>query len=201
MKPRVLALATLACCLLCGGMALAAPKLLQDIPLKWTPTQGFSELGPLDISGPLLSTKVHFETFVDARTDRTSIAENREKADARPVTTKDDVADFVTQHLKDSVHGAGVSTVDEAADVNISGEIRQFFVTETNLYHGDLSLLVHVKNRQGKEIWSGIIPGAAEHFGRSYKADNYYETMSDMVMRAAYNLLTNAEFRAALQKH
>jgi hypothetical protein len=200
MKHRVLALVTLACCLLCGT-ALAAPKLLQDIPLKWTPTQGFSELGPLDVSGPLLTTKVHFETFVDARSNPESIAENREKADARPVTTKDNVADFVTLHLKESVHGAGVTTVDDAGDVSISGEIRQFFVTETNLYHGDLSLLVHVKNSKGKEIWSGIIPGGAEHFGRSYKADNYYETLSDMVMRAAYNLLTNADFRAALQKH
>jgi hypothetical protein len=200
MKHRVLALVTLACCLLCGT-ALAAPKLLQDIPLKWTPTQGFSELGPLDVSGPLLTTKVHFETFVDARSNPESIAENREKADARPVTTKDNVADFVTLHLKESVHGAGVTTVDDAGDVSISGEIRQFVVTETNLYHGDLSLLVHVKNSKGKEIWSGIIPGGAEHFGRSYKADNYYETLSDMVMRAAYNLLTNADFRAALQKH
>lgn len=200
MKHRILALATFACCLL-GGTALAAPKLLQDIPLKWTPTQGFSELGPLDVSGPLLTTKVHFETFVDARSNPGAIAENREKADARPVTTKDNVADFVTLHLKESVRGAGVPTVDDAGDVSISGEIRQFFVTETNLYHGDLSLLVHVKNSKGKEIWSGIIPGGAEHFGRSYKADNYYETMSDMVMRAAYNLLANADFRAALQKH
>jgi hypothetical protein len=198
MKHRILALVSFACCLLCGT-ALAAPKLLQDIPLKWTPTQGFSELGPLDISGSLLTTKLHFETFVDARSNPESIAENREKADARPVTTKDNVADFVTLHLRESVHGAGVTTVDDAGDVSISGEIRQFFVTETNLYHGDLSLLVHVKNSQGKELWSGIIPGGAEHFGRSYKADNYYETMSDMVMRAAYNLLANADFRAALQ--
>ena len=57
MNHRMFALATFACCLL-GGTALAAPKLLQDIPLKWTPTQGFSELGPLDVSGPLLTTKV-----------------------------------------------------------------------------------------------------------------------------------------------
>lgn len=43
--------------------------------------------------------------------------------------------------------------------------------------------------------------GDAERFGRSYKADNYCETMSDMVIRATYNLLANAGFREALQKH
>ena len=83
-----------------------------------------SELGPLDVSGSLLTTKVHFETFVDTRSNPESIAENREKAAARPVTTKDNVADFVTQHFRESVPGAGVTTVDEAGDVSISGEIR-----------------------------------------------------------------------------
>jgi len=200
MKRRIMALAALTGYLLCGT-ALAAPKLLQNIPLKWTPTQGFSELGPLDVSGPLLTSKLHFEKFVDTRANPELIAENREKADARPVTTMDNVAEFVTFYLKESVHGAGVNTADDAGDISISGEIRQFFVTETNLYHGDLSLLLHVKNRQGKEIWTGVIGGGAEHFGRSYKADNYYETISDMVMRAAYNLLSNAAFRDALQKH
>jgi hypothetical protein len=63
-----------------------------------------------------------------------------------------------------------------------------------------MSVLVHAKNAQGKEIWSGVLLGAAERFGRSYKADNYYETLSDMVVRASYNLLSNPEFRQALKQ-
>ena len=37
---------------------------------------------------------------------------------------------------------------------------------------------VTARNSQGKQIWSGLIFGGAENFGRSYKADNYYETLS-----------------------
>jgi hypothetical protein len=46
---------------------------------------------------------------------------------------------------------------------------------ETGTYRGSVSLLVHAKNAQGKDIWSGIIAGDAQRFGRSYKAENYYE--------------------------
>jgi Lipopolysaccharide-assembly len=188
--------------LLCvaAGSSFAASKLLQDMPLKWTPTETFAEMGPVDVSGALLSTKVRFDTFVDTRQNPTVVGENRErKAEVRPVTTSANVADFVTNHLRDGLHAAGVTTVDTGADVTISGEVREFFVTETSQYRGSLGLFVTVRNSKGKEIWSGVILGGAEHFGRSYKAENYCETMSDMVLRATYNLLANPGFHQALQ--
>jgi len=196
MTHRVLAIAG---ALLCAA-ALAAPRLLDNIPLKWSPTQGFAELGPVDVSGALLTTKIHFEPLSDARQNRYLIAENREKAVPRPVTTNENVADFVTQHLQDTVHAAGVTVVEEGGDVSISGEISEFFVAETNLYHGSLSMLLHVKVK-GKEVWSGVITGAAENFGRSYKAENYYETMSNMVLAAAHNLLASSALHEAVAKH
>jgi hypothetical protein len=129
------------------------------------------------------------------------VAENREKTDkVRQMTTSSDVAGFVTDHLKDSLHGAGLTIVDSGADVSISGEIRQFFVTETSTYNGEVSLLIRVKNNAGKELWAGIATGDSTHWGRSYSAANYYETMSDMLLRATYNLLANPGFRDALGK-
>jgi hypothetical protein len=197
---RLIAGALIGCCLIAGG-ARAAPKLLENIPLQWTPTDSLASLGPLDLSGPLLSMKIHIDKLVDARQNPSAVAENREKPDKiLPVTTSSDVAAFVTDHIKDTLHGAGLGIVDGPGDVTLSGEIRQFFVTETSLYHGEMSVLVHAKNAQGKEIWSGVLLGAAERFGRSYKADNYYETLSDMVVRASYNLLSNPEFRQALKQ-
>jgi hypothetical protein len=79
--------------------------------------------------------------------------------------------------------------------------VRQFFVTETNTYQGSVSLFVHLKNAAGKEIWSGVVLGSAEHFGRSYKAENYDETFSDMVLHVTYNLLADPAFHEALAKH
>jgi hypothetical protein len=189
-------------CVLVNGMTFARGKPLENIPLKWTPTSNLAEMGPLVVSGTLLTTKIHIDAIADTRQNPSLIAENREKAGKiRPVTTSSDVAAFVTDHLKESLHGAGLNVVDSGADVSISGEVRQFFVTELNTYNGEISLLIHVKSAGGKELWTGIVGGGAEHFGRSYSAANYYETMSDMVLRASYNLIANSGFREALTMH
>jgi len=186
---------------LVSGAAFAGPDLA-NIPLNWTPTSTFASMGTIDLSGNIVSTSIHFDPLVDARQNPTLIAENREKANKfRQVTTTADVAAFVTNHVKESLHGAGLNIVDGAADVTISGELRQFFVTETSTYKGEISMVIRLKNSAGKEVWTGVVGGDAERFGRSYKADNYYETMSDMVLRASYNLVGNQGFREALQKH
>jgi YajG family uncharacterized lipoprotein len=184
---------------LAAGASYAADQL-QNIPLKWTPKESIASMGTLDLSGALLTTKIRVDTFTDARTDTASVGENREKSQPRTVTTSSDVPAFVADHMKEAMRGLGLSVVDGDGDVSVSAEVRQFFVTETNTYHGDVQLLVHLKNAAGKEIWSGVVLGSAEHFGRSYKADNYYETFSDMVLHATYNLLANTEFHEAFAK-
>ena len=164
--------------LLVSGAAFSRGPL-ENIPLKWSPTSPLSEMGALDVSGALLTTKIRIDAFVDTRQNPSLIAENREKADkVRQVTTSDDVGRFLTDHLKESLHGAGLNTVDSGGDVSLSGEIRQFFVTEESTYNGQISLLLHVKNAAGKELWSGIVNGDATRWGRSYSAGNYYEAIS-----------------------
>jgi len=44
------------------------------------------------------------------------------------------------------------------------------------------------------------VSGAAKNFGRSYRADNYYVTISDMILHASFNLLATPSFREALQQ-
>lgn len=194
--------ATAALFALCScAAATAGAAALENIPLKWTPTSTFTEMGTLNLSGPLITMKTHIDTLVDTRQNPPLVGENREHPDkVRTVTTSSDVATFVTDHLKDTLHGAGLNLVDSGADITISGEIRQFFVTEVNTYDGEVSLLLHVRNGAGKELWTGVVSGDATRWGRSYKADNYYEAMSNMLLRAAYNLLDNADLRAALAK-
>jgi hypothetical protein len=199
MRQRFLAIASFAT-LLVSGAAIAGGDL-QNIPLKWSPTSTFSEMGHVDVSGPIAGAKIHFGPLVDTRQNPSLVAENREKPEKiRQVTTSSDVAAFVTDHLKDTLHGAGLNIVDGPADVTISGEIRQFFVTEVNTYGGEVAVLLHVKNSAGKELWTGTAAGDSTRWGRSYKADNYYEAMSDMILRAAFNLLSTPGFRDALGK-
>ena len=201
MSYRVPAAAFLVC-LLASGAAAARETVLENIPLKWSPTSALAEMGPLDLTAPDLAVKIHVEGLVGSRQNPTLIAQNTEKPDKpRPVTTSSDVGAFVTEHLKDTLRAAGLNTVDDAGDVTLSGEVRQYFVNEVNVYRGEASLVLHLKNSAGKELWTGVITGDAERFGRSYRADNYYEVLSDTLLRAAHNLLANPGFHEALEKH
>jgi len=187
--------------ILCGAAASRAASL-ENVPLLWKPTSTLGEMGAIDLTGAVGTTKVRVDGFVDTRQNPSLVAENREKADkVRQMTTSSDVAAFVTEHMKDTLRRAGLNIVDDGAEVVLSGEIRQFFVTEVNTYGGELSILVHLKNTGGKELWSGVVAGDSTRWGRSYSAENYYETMSDMLLRGAFNLLANPGFREALGKH
>lgn len=130
MDRRFLVVASCACFLL--GICACATKPLTGIPLEWTPRKSLAELGPIDISGPLVTLKIQVEPFVDTRKNPALIAENREEAKPREVTTSTNVAAFVTQHLRNALTSAGLTTVESGASFTISGEVRRFFVVETS---------------------------------------------------------------------
>jgi hypothetical protein len=181
-------------CLLVSAAALAAPRLLQNIPLQWKPTSPLS-------SGAVESTsaKVSVASFKDARQNPQLIAENREDENKpKPVTTADDVGAFVTTHIREIFDRNGITTVDSGGDAVVSGEVRQFFVEETGTYQGQIALHVTVRDPSGKLLWEGSTSGTNSRFGRSYKAENYYETLSDSLIDATTSLLKNSDFMKAL---
>ena len=66
-------------------------------------------------------------------------------------------------------------------------------------YNGDVRLKVTLIDPSGTSLWTGITSGAATRFGRSYRAENYYEVLSDSLVKAVQNLMQNASFRSALE--
>jgi len=173
------------------------PDRLENIPLVWKPTTSVAKFGVIDLTG-LSDTKVQIDPVADNRGERGFIGQNSEKQPARKVTTQDSVAAFATEHMKELFSGAGISVVDSGGSAVLKSEIQQFFVDETETYKGDVRFKISVTDAGGKLVWSGITGGTATRFGRSYKADNYYETLSDSFIQAVFNLLHNPGFRTAL---
>jgi len=182
-----------------SGSAMAS-KDLSNIPLVWSPTQSFAEFGAIDLNG-ISNVKVQFNGFTDARKNPALIAENHEKDPVRQVTTKDNVATFLTDHVKETFGKAGINVVDNGGDVIVSGEIRDFFVNETDQYVGNVTVYVTVTSTAGKVLWQGVAGGGSTNFGRSYKADNYYETLSNAVLKLSNSMLNSQGFHNALQSH
>ncbi|MDR3445750.1 YajG family lipoprotein [Dyella sp.] len=182
-----------------SGSAMAS-KDLSNIPLVWSPTQSFAEFGAVDLNG-ISNVKVQINGFTDVRKNPALIAENHEKNPVRQVITKDNVAAFLTDHVKETFTKAGLNVVDSGGDVVVSGEIRDFFVNENDQYVGNVTVYVTVTNTAGKVLWQGVAGGGATNFGRSYKADNYYETLSNSVLKLSNSLLNSQGFHSALQSH
>jgi len=182
--------------LLLASLCGCAKTPLENIPLVWKPTSQ-ANFGAVNLT-EIGNTKVQVSKFRDLRKPPELIAENREQATPKPVTTRDDVGEFVARHMSQILGTAGLDMVDGNGDVVVSGEVRQFFVEETSTYNGNVVLHVTVRDRAGKVRWNGAAAGAARRFGRSYSAENYYETLSDAVVDATGKLLHDADFRRAL---
>jgi hypothetical protein len=175
-------------------VASAKTVLLEHIPLLWKPTSEL-KLGTMEMSGAI----VQFEPFQDVRDNKEAIGENREDDNKpKPVTTTDDVGLFVSKHMRELFERAGLKTVDTEGTVTVKGEVKQFFVRETATYKSEVTVHVTLVGPGGKTLWSGLASGDATRFGRSYKAENYYEVLSDAVVNTVSSLLQSEDIQKAL---
>jgi hypothetical protein len=171
-------------------------KLLEHIPLQWQPTSNL-RLGTTQMT----ASPVTIAAFTDGRDNKTSIGENREDAEPKLVTTDEDVGAFVSVHMRQLFDQAGIKTVDSGGSAIIKGEVKKFFVREGNTYKSEMAVQLVVSDPQGKTLWKGLVSGEATRFGRSYKAENYYEVLSDALVNTVSSMLQAPEFQRALSGH
>ncbi|KAF0215629.1 MAG: hypothetical protein FD174_4077 [Geobacteraceae bacterium] len=176
-----------------------AAKLHEDIPLVWKPTNEVYDLNTATLTG-LYEQKIKVVPFVDARENRREIARNIEDKSPRPVTTKDDVGAWCTDRFASIMRQFGFKVVDSGETVVLKGEILQFYVVEDSVYKANVGIKVTAETPAGAKLWQGMMSGSSRRFGRSYKPENYYETLSDAYLEAVHGLLKSEEFRKAVQK-
>lgn len=172
-----------------------AQKKLEGIPLVWKPSNKKSA-GVTNLSG-LADVKIQVDTFVDTRENKAKFGESQEGKVPKPVTTSANVAEFVTTNFRNVLKQYGLTIVPSGGDVLVTGDILEFMVTETNTYKGEVRLKLAVKKR-GKTEWAGIAAGTSSRWGRSFKDDNYYETISDSLLDATSHAIEDEGFRKAL---
>ncbi len=199
MKKRFhFALAVFVTCVCLGNFStLEAADKLEGIPLVWKPTSPMSERTPLDVTG-LDGIKLQIDPFSDKREDPAYIGRSIHKLPVRKVTTTENVARFVTYQVKSLMSGVGLKVEESGAEVILKGEIRKFFVEETNRYRAEVELQVTFTDSSGKFLWAVTTTGTSRRFGIWYKADNYYEVLSDALIGATHELVRNPGFRKAL---
>ena len=177
-------------------LAGCATPRLEGIPLVWKPTSNLGATG--QAQAEIRAIKIRVAPLADARQNASWIGENRESAVPKKVTTRDNVATFATERLKMLLANAGYSVVNSGETVVVGGEVKEFFVSETSTYESQVRLLVTIADPAGKLRWTGTTEGSAKRFGMSYKADNYYEVLSDGMIEAVSSLMKDDGFQKAL---
>ncbi len=189
-------LVSVAACSSNMGLSNSRSKV-STIPLVWKPTTTLNKAGVTEMTGRA-NVPVRVEV-TDNRPDTKAIGRNSEELPPRKVTTSDDVAAFVNDNLSQLLAGSGLTEIDSSGSAVLKAEIQRFFVEESNTYRGDVRLKFTLVDASGNNVWTGIASGASTRFGRSYRAENYYEVLSDSLVDAVRQLTRNESFRSALQ--
>jgi uncharacterized protein (DUF2147 family) len=198
-RVEVVAFSTGLCLLLDSGLAMAGRTPLVGIPLLFqsTDTKELTALKP----GDLAQVKIAFKAFADKRAKPELIGENRQDKGGKvlAVTTSGNVADFCGSNMSDLFKKAGLQVVKDGGDVSVAADVFQFQVNEGETYTGKVRLKVQLLDKSGKVLWTGLAVGASAHWGRSYRAANYYETLSDALVSATADFVNDPDFRTALK--
>lgn len=163
-------------------LALGASNL-EDVPLEFRATDSIAGVIS-DAASAFKTRKVTVKPFTDERDDKKLIGRNLQDEKPRLVTTKDDVGAWCSTQFTSILRDAGVPVVQSGAELVITGKVTRFQVDEKDVYKGVVALLITVQDAKGKELWSGLVTGEAKRWGRSFKDENYLESLSDALVRA-----------------
>ncbi len=185
--------------MVCISSISFASGSLTEVELKWKPTTDMSIFAKLNLE-KLAENKIKIVDFKDNRpAPKSRVGVNLEKENAQlTVDTKTNVMEYVTDNFTSILKKAGLDIVKAGEDLTLSGDINDFSVTETNTYKGNLTLRLRLAKGE-KVVWQGVVLGNNSRFGRSFKLDNYQESLSDTIIDAALNFVKNDELRSKLR--
>lgn len=186
-----------------GATHLSADeKPLKGIPLVWSPTEDVRSFKAVDLS-VYKDVRFFVKPFNDLRKKPEEIGVNIERRhfpEDMPVTTRDDVSQWLTYHFIKALSDFDIQVSKEKTPWTLEGEIVKFFVVEKNAYKAEVALKMRLLGKNNEVLWEDMIRGEATRVGKSYFDLNYYESLSDAVLFAVHSLLNNPTFQQALKK-
>ena len=196
----------LLCLVLCIAFVTpghSAQTELKGMPLEWKPSETISSYGTIDLAA-YHNVQFVIKPFTDQRRQPAEIGNNTEKRFSGRdmlVTTNQSVAGWLTDKFAKVFTQFGIDVVADRGAFSVDAAVIKFFVTESSVYDGDVSLKITLKSKDGLVAWEGVTTGSASRFGRSFNAENYYEALSNATISAVHGLLNDDSFKLAVLKN
>jgi hypothetical protein len=198
MRVRRLGIPTGLMLLLLAAAAPGAARQPRPVRLSWAPTAPLADLSGLDLEG-VGGRTIELRPFADerARTDRIGELRDDEPA-VYPVTTRDDVAGWVSGGVADLFARVGLRRVESGGDVVLGGAVRSLLVTERGGLDAEVALWVEVRTGGGERLWDGLVLGSSSGPRRFDRDRGYSEALSNAVASAVVRLFEASGFTEAL---
>ena len=100
-------------------------------------------------------------------------------------------------HAKSLLSGLGLDLVESGGTAIMNGEVKKSCRGSQSLQRNGGTAYT-LSDPAGKVLWVVETTGTSSRFGIGYKADNYYEVLSDALVGAVHELASNANFKKTL---
>lgn len=189
------------CLLLLSSSAFAAANDPR-VQLEFVPQQAVAG-AELTLRGELYDLPVNL-VFSDQRPleDSSELGVRTDDDDRRhTLTATAEVGAYVGGVLERVARERGL-TIDAGAPRTLTVELRRFWIEETNqavgaTYNAYTDLTGRLTAEGGATLWSGAATGDASRYGRKFSNANCNEVLSDALLEAWAELLSNGELQAA----
>jgi hypothetical protein len=175
---------------------------LLNIPLVWKPTDTTESFDAIDLT-VFQHASFTVKSFNDLRKKPAEIGMNNEKRSSGRVlyvTTRDNVAEWLTDRFGRTLSDFGVPVVKDGGTMSLEADLIKYYVTEEATYKANIGLKVRLRAKNNDLLWEGMVSVSSSNWGRSYQAENYYEALSNACIEVTYALLKNDSFQRAVKK-
>lgn len=203
-RSKITAAAVVAGLTLLAASPAAARKNNPNIRLDFRPQQTVAGAEAV-IQGAMLEVPVSMRLEDGRKQDDPALigtrTDDRDRQFKLRAVGDDAVMKYVDRVLRESTGDWGVETVDRAPS-ELKVKLLVFRILETNqvvgaTYNAEVRLAYSIGPRQGKPRWSGSTEGDATRYGRKFSEANVNEVLSDALLEAIANMLSDSALQDA----
>ncbi len=171
------------------------PKGAPTLHLEWRSIDATKAAGSEATLAALRAMTLQLKPLTDGRTEPLAIGKYDNDKGAI-LYTPDNVAGFYSKVLTERLKTQGALST--SSNFTLAGEILELTVVEGSEFNATARVRFTL-TKGNTTVWNGLAEGKSKNWGRTHKAENLNDALSNAFDELMRNLMSNAELAAALK--